>query len=131
MAAGRFRGGQLNPLNQFNAYNITSSRPLRVLNPFFILRRNSLYRGMSGNKVWLIVGAVVWAPVVLRKIFGPRYEDYSARVPRFMPRLGRPHEGSGAFSWAQVAENKEYVNVIWVVILSSLFVLKLMWGGRP
>lgn len=70
MPAGRFPGGQLNPLNQFNAYNITSSRPLRVLNPFFILRRNSLYRGMSGNKVWLIVGAVVWAPVVLRKLVG-------------------------------------------------------------
>jgi protein-S-isoprenylcysteine O-methyltransferase Ste14 len=67
---------------------------------------------------------------MLRKIFGRRYDEYSERVPRFVPRLGARAQGEGAFSWAQVAANKEYVNVIWVVILSSLFVLKLVLGGR-
>jgi len=75
MAIGRFRGGSLNPLNQITPYNITSSNPLRLFNPFYVLRRNALFRGlMGGNKQWLIIGAFVWAPVFLRKTFGKRPE---------------------------------------------------------
>ena len=75
MAIGRFRGGSLNPLNQNTPYNITSSNPLRLFNPFYVLRRNALFRGlMGGNKQWLIIGAFVWAPVFLRKTFGKRPE---------------------------------------------------------
>jgi hypothetical protein len=74
MAVGRFRGGQLNPLNQLNPNTITTS-PLRLLNPFFVLRRNALFRGLfGGDKTWLIVGAIVWAPVLLRRAVGRRPE---------------------------------------------------------
>jgi protein-S-isoprenylcysteine O-methyltransferase Ste14 len=80
---------------------------------------------------FLLYGAAVSTEeAMLRKIFGRRYDEYSERVPRFVPRLGSRPRGEGAFSWAQVAANKEYVNVIWVVILSSLFVLKLILSGH-
>ena len=63
-------GGRLNPLNQFNQYNVTSS-PFTVLNPFNILRRTALYRGvLGGSKRWLVVGAVVWGPHLLRRAMG-------------------------------------------------------------
>lgn len=79
---------------------------------------------------FLLYGAAVSTEeAMLRKLFPGQYEEYSQRVPRFFPRLwGRRNQGHGSFSWKQVAENKEYVNVIWVVGLTSLFVIKLFWG---
>lgn len=62
---------------------------------------------------------------MLHKLFGARYAEYCQRVPRFIPRLAKPQPGHGRFQWAQVLENKEYVNVIWVVVLSGLFIFRL------
>lgn len=74
----------------------------------------------------LLYGAAVSTEeAMLRKIFGGLYDEYSARVPRLFPRLRPAPGGHGRFSWSQVAENKEYINVIWVVGLSSLFIVKL------
>lgn len=78
---------------------------------------------------FLLYGAAVSTEeAMLRKLFPGQYEEYSRRVPRFIPRFGRRQPGHGEFSWKQVGENKEYVNVIWVVALTSLFVIKLFWG---
>lgn len=80
----------------------------------------------------LLYGAAVSTEeAMLRKIFGACYDEYSARVPRLIPRLKGAPGGHGRFSWSQVAENKEYVNVIWVLGLSSLFILKLFWMKQP
>ncbi len=68
------RGGQLNPLNQFSSPTAVTTSPLRLLNPFYILRRNALYRSLSGDKRWMVVAAVVWTPVLLRKAMGKRPE---------------------------------------------------------
>lgn len=77
----------------------------------------------------LIYGAAVSTEeAMLHKLFPQEYAEYCARVPRFIPRLRRPLAGAGAFSWRQVAENKEYVNVIWMIVLSTLFTLR-MWVG--
>ena len=73
--------------------------------------------------------AVSTEEAMLYKIFGERYADYSRRVPRFIPRLRMPEPGHGQFDWRQVRSNKEYVNIIWLVVLSSLFILKLVWSG--
>ena len=75
---------------------------------------------------FLVYGAaVVIEEQMLLKVFGEQYAAYCRRVPRFIPRLRLPQRGHGHFDWRQVLENKEYVNVIWVGILSSLFVLRL------
>ena len=68
------RGGQLNPLNQFTPVNVTT-RPQRLLNPFYILRRNAIVRGLfGGSKSWIIAGAVLWTPVLIRKALGRHAE---------------------------------------------------------
>lgn len=79
---------------------------------------------------FLLYGAAVTTEeAMLTKLFPGQYEEYSRHVPRFVPRFQKPHRGNGEFSWKQVGANKEYVNVIWVMALTSLFVIKLFWGG--
>ena len=82
------RGGQLNPLNQFSPYN-TTVNPIRVLNPFFVLRRNALYRGLfGGSKRWLVVGAIVWTPRLLRRAMG-RHPERVSIDPMWSPSTRR------------------------------------------
>ena len=69
--------------------------------------------------------AVTIEEAMLLKLFGPAYREYSQRVPRFVPRTLFPQRGHGQFSWRQAVQNKEYVNIIWLVVLSGLFLLKL------
>lgn len=66
---------------------------------------------------------------MLRKLFGEQYEAYSRRVPRFIPRLRAPEPGHGHFDWRQVLANKEYINILWIVVLTGLFVVRLVGGG--
>ncbi|MFT3854711.1 MAG: hypothetical protein QM733_18535 [Ilumatobacteraceae bacterium] len=74
MPAGRFKGGQLNPLNQFTPATLTR-HPLQLLNPLFIVRRNALYRGMlGGNRGWMVVWFALFAPILIRKLLGQHAE---------------------------------------------------------
>lgn len=76
----------------------------------------------------LVYGAAVFTEeAMLNKIFGEQYAAYSRKVPRFIPRLTPATGGRGQFSWRQVLENKEYVNIIWVALLTGLFVARLFW----
>lgn len=75
--------------------------------------------------VLLYGAAVSTEEAMLRKIFGERYVEYGRRVPRFVPRLRVSEAGDGKFSWRQVMANKEYVNVIWLLFLSSLFIWRM------
>jgi protein-S-isoprenylcysteine O-methyltransferase Ste14 len=72
--------------------------------------------------------AVAIEEAMLRKLFGEQYEAYSRRVPRFIPRLRAAEPGHGRFDWRQVMANKEYVNIIWIIMLSSLFAFRLISG---
>jgi protein-S-isoprenylcysteine O-methyltransferase Ste14 len=78
----------------------------------------------------LLYGAAVSTEeAMLCKIFGQRYVDYCRRVPRFIPRFGRIEAGEGSFSWSQVMANKEYVNVIWLLLLAGLFIWRMASAG--
>jgi len=71
----------------------------------------------------LVYGAAVTTEeAMLHELFGEEYAAYSLQVPRFLPALRRPRPGRGRFCWRQAMLNKEYVNVIWLVLLSGLFV---------
>jgi protein-S-isoprenylcysteine O-methyltransferase Ste14 len=77
----------------------------------------------------LLYGAAVTTEeAMLHKLFGERYLDYCRQVPRFIPRLRPIPSGHGQFSWRQVLMNKEYINIIWVLVLSGLFILRLTWA---
>lgn len=93
---------------------------------------------MSGHWWSFLLVPVIFLPLygaavsteeaMLTKIYGDQYRDYMRRVPRFVPRLKKPEPGHGHFDWRQVMANKEYVNIIWVVVISSLFVYRLITG---
>ena len=75
----------------------------------------------------LLYGAAVSTEeAMLLKLFGEEYARYCERVPRFLPRVGGQQPGNGQFSWQQAMRNKEYVNVIWMLVLSGLFVARLL-----
>ena len=42
-----------------------------ALSPFTALRRNALYKGLfGGSRGWMAVGALVWAPRLLKRVLG-------------------------------------------------------------
>jgi hypothetical protein len=48
---------------------------LSPLSPVAALRTNALYKGLlGGSRGWLAVGAVVWAPRLLKKVLGSTHE---------------------------------------------------------
>lgn len=74
----------------------------------------------------LVYGAAVATEeAMLHKVFGESYAAYCRRVPRFVPRLTPAEPRHGKFCWRQVMANKEYVNVVWMAVLSGLFILRL------
>lgn len=97
------------------------------------------YCFMSGHWWSFLLVPVVFCPLygaavsteeaMLTKIYGDQYRDYMRRVPRFIPTSLRPKGGEGGFDWRQAIANKEYVNIIWVVLISSLFVYQLLQQG--
>jgi hypothetical protein len=51
----------------------------RILSPTVALRRNAVYKGLlGGSRVWMAVGAVVWAPRFFKRVMG--------RVPEFVAK---------------------------------------------
>ncbi len=43
----------------------------RLLSPTVALRRNAIYNGLlGGQRGWMVLGAVVWAPRLLKKALG-------------------------------------------------------------
>lgn len=72
--------------------------------------------------------AVSTEEAMLHKLFGEQYEEYSRRVPRFVPRLRAPDPGHGRFDWRQAMANKEYENIIWLIVLCGVFTFRLVSG---
>jgi protein-S-isoprenylcysteine O-methyltransferase Ste14 len=103
--------------------------------------RNPLYFGsfllgvgfavMSGS--WLAAGLVtlpsfVIYPNVIRReeehlarLFPDQFREYSARVPRFLPRFGATPR---AFSFAQYLANREYNTALGFAVVLAVFVAK-------
>jgi hypothetical protein len=58
----------------------------------------------------------------LRSKFGPKYEEYRERVPRYLPSW-RTHlrASQGRFSWSQVQEKREVLRIIYTLSLIIVF----------
>lgn len=107
--------------------------------------RNPLYIGnflvvvafalMSGRLVALPVMLVCWvlthAPTVaceeeiLQEKFGEDFEEYTRRVPRWIPRL-RTCPGEGEFRWSRVVENGEHINIISTWLVAAMFFVEMV-----
>jgi hypothetical protein len=57
------------------------ARSSRALSPTAALRRNALYKGLlGGSRGWLAVGAVVWAPRLMKRALGKNEEIVAKEV---------------------------------------------------
>ena len=66
----------------------------------------------------------------LRARYGPVFEEYAARVPLFLPRLGRGAARATGFSWAQYWRNREYQAALGVLSgIGALWALMLAQGS--
>ena len=103
--------------------------------------RNPLYLGsfflgvgfgvMSGS--WIAAGVIILPsffiyPHVIRReeehlsrLFPGAFEEYSRRVPRFLPRL---RASSFSFSVSQYVANREYNTALGFVVIVVIFILK-------
>ncbi|MEO5902263.1 MAG: hypothetical protein ABIR68_19325 [Ilumatobacteraceae bacterium] len=46
-----------------------------LLNPFNLWRRNAIYKGLlGGDRTWLVIGAVVWGPKLVKRVLGRNEE---------------------------------------------------------
>lgn len=60
---------------------MAASRRRGLLSPFILLRRNSIYKGLlGGERKWLVIGAIVWVPRLLRKALGKNEQVVTTEV---------------------------------------------------
>ncbi len=108
--------------------------------------RNPLYLGsmliafgfaLASRSPWIAIAlaalfAVIYVPVIsgeeqfLRAKF-PEFDAYASRVPRLLPRIGRPapQDGGGGFSAALYQKHREYNALIGAVAIYAALVLRL------
>lgn len=111
----------------------------------YSLTRNPLYLGsfllavgfaVAGGNLVLGIALValflvIYLPVMkreesfLRQKFGIEFEDYSAWVPLFLPRMPRAVWGTLKFDWEGYRKNREYEAALGFVVISLILILKI------
>lgn len=133
--------------------NLRKDRELAISGPY-AWTRNPLYFGSAFLAAGFIVAGHSWPAGALvavyfgvfyyavmrneerdlRVRFGAAYDEYSQRVPLFLPRIARARTGvatqDGAartnFSWAQYRRNREYQALIGAILGLGTLLLR-MW----
>lgn len=106
--------------------------------------RNPLYLGSLliglgfavASRSWWVVSVLVamffaiYVPVIrgeerfLREKF-PEFDEYARRVPRMFPRIGRPSEGGGGFSFDLYWQHREYNALLGALGMMAALVAKM------
>lgn len=139
--------------------NLRKDRELAISGPY-AWTRNPLYFGSAFLAAGFIVAGHSWAAGALvavyfgvfyyavmrneesdlRVRFGAAYDEYCARVPLFLPRIGRAPAGTAtvagsepaSFSWAQYRRNREYQALIGTILGLGTLLLRIWirtrWG---
>lgn len=84
--------------------------------------------------VFLVLFLLIYWPVIvdeeeyLRAQF-PEYDAYATRVPRLIPRLGRPLPGAeGKFSFQLYRKHREYNSILGAVSMYLVLVARIfLW----
>lgn len=133
--------------------HLRKDRELAVSGPY-AWTRNPLYLGSAFLAAGFIVAGHSWIAGILvavyfgvfyyavmrneerdlRVLFGAAYDEYSVRVPLFVPRPPRKRAGvetvpdstGASFSWAQYRRNREYQALIGTIVGLGTLVLR-MW----
>lgn len=132
-------------LRSYASGHVTKNVQLTTTGPYGYTR-NPLYFGsiliafgfaLAARSLWialvfLVLFLIIYWPVILdeeeylRSQF-PDYEAYAARVPRLIPRLGRPLPGAeGKFSFQLYRKHREYNSILgafcmYLVLVARIF----------
>jgi protein-S-isoprenylcysteine O-methyltransferase Ste14 len=135
-------------LRSYASGHVTKNVHLTTTGPYGYTR-NPLYFGslliafgfaVAARSVWialvfLVLFVLIYWPVILdeeqylRSQF-PAYETYARRVPRLIPRLGRPQTvGDGKFSFELYRKHREYNSILgalcmYLVLVARIFLLR-------
>lgn len=134
-------------LRSYASGHVTKNVALTTTGPYSYTR-NPLYFGsiliafgfaIAARSLWialvfLVLFLIIYWPVIvdeeefLRTRF-PDYDAYSARVPRLIPRLGRPLPGGeGNFSVQLYRKHREYNSIFGAVCMYLVLVARiLLW----
>ena len=129
----------------FSAGRLEKNLRLATSGPYS-LSRNPLYLGsfllvvgfaVAGRNLLLGIALVVlflavYLPVMrreesfLRQKFGAEYEEYAARTPLFLPKIGGMAAGAFTFCWERYRKNREYEAALGFVVISLILILKIV-----
>ncbi|MHB1744413.1 MAG: methyltransferase family protein, partial [Acidobacteriaceae bacterium] len=84
--------------------------------------------------MFLALFLIVYWPVILDeeeylRVQFPAYEAYATRVPRLIPRLGRPQPGAdGKFSFELYRKHREYNSILGALCMYLVLVARIfLW----
>ena len=134
-------------LRSYASGHVTKNVQLTITGPYGYTR-NPLYFGsiliafgfaVAGRSLWialvfLALFLIIYWPVIvdeeeyLRGQF-PEYGAYAARVPRLIPRMGRPLPGvEGKFSFQLYRKHREYNSILGAVCMYLVLVARIfLW----
>lgn len=131
-------------LRSYASGHVTKNVQLTTTGPYGYTR-NPLYFGsiliafgfaVAARSVWialvfLVLFLLIYWPVILdeeqylRSQF-PAYETYARRVPRLIPRLGRPQTGgAGKFSFELYRKHREYNSILGALCMYLVLVARI------
>jgi len=136
-------------LRGYAAGHLRKHKQLAVSGPY-AFTRNPLYLGSvllaAGFSVashsWistLLLAAylAIFYPVVIRReqdelktLYGAAFEQYSAQVPAFWPRLSPAIPSTIRFSWPLYRQNREYEAAIGLAVAMAILWILMIWRAR-
>ena len=136
-------------LRGYAAGHLRKHKQLAVSGPY-AFTRNPLYLGSvllaAGFSVashsWistLLLAAylAIFYPVVIRReqdelktLYGAAFEQYSAQVPAFWPRLSPAMPSTVRFSWPLYRQNREYEAAIGLAVAMAILWILMIWRAR-
>ena len=125
--------------------HVQKNEQLTTTGPY-AFTRNPLYLGtlilaagfaLAARSWWIVTAMVVifvavYLPVIkseeafLRQSF-PEFSDYSARVPRLLPRFSGLGNATHAFSWQLYRKHREYNAILGSAAMIVALLIKLLW----
>ena len=136
-------------LRGYAAGHLRKHKQLAVSGPY-AFTRNPLYLGSVllaagfsvASRSWistllLAVYLAIFYPVVIRReqgelktLYGAAFEQYSAQVPAFWPRLSPAMPSTVRFSWPLYRRNREYEAAIGLAVAMAILWILMIWRAR-